>query len=252
MAQSATHLQLVLKEFLDGNPVDMLKFKEAMTIQNWQDSKRFMCVYTVPNQAVGAEQPLYFSRLLSMEFPEMCLLVYKGKVICAVNLDYSKDSSDIFMTRFKYFLRDNALMAGFSNVFTDLTDLKSFYIQANVALELGLEKKPMEWFHSFSSYAMDYVAAKATADMERHKLCAYEILTLIEYDRVNNTDYRKTLETFLACYQNTSRAARALFIHRETMIYRLERIKALTGINYKDKNQILYLNFSFKIMESFM
>ncbi|GAA4371172.1 hypothetical protein GCM10023088_23320 [Actinomadura verrucosospora] len=45
------------------------------------------------------------------------------------------------------------------------------------------------------------------------------------------TDLRRTLEVLLACNLDRERAARELWIHRRTLHYRLDRIRALSGVD---------------------
>jgi purine catabolism regulator len=47
---------------------------------------------------------------------------------------------------------------------------------------------------------------------------------------------------------NAIKTAADLFIHRSTMNYRLERIKELTGIDFKDPDKVLYLSISMHLL----
>ena len=48
---------------------------------------------------------------------------------------------------------------------------------------------------------------------------------------------------------NTVQTAKALFIHRSTFLYRLERIKALLETDLEDPEELFYLNLSFRLLE---
>ena len=71
---------------------------------------------------------------------------------------------------------------------------------------------------------------------------------LVSFDEENNTDLVKTLEAFFASRGNISSAAKELFIHRNTMMYRLDRIKLILGVDLADPEQLLELNLGLKIM----
>ena len=64
---------------------------------------------------------------------------------------------------------------------------------------------------------------------------------LIEHDRVRGSDLVKTLKTYFAAGSNASEAADRLFLHRNSMLYRLERIQKLTGLDLKDDRVALAL-----------
>ena len=57
----------------------------------------------------------------------------------------------------------------------------------------------------------------------------------------NNKQLLDTLRTYFAFSGNMMRTAEALFIHRNTLSYRLERIEALTGKKLSDPDT--YRNF---------
>jgi purine catabolism regulator len=61
---------------------------------------------------------------------------------------------------------------------------------------------------------------------------------LREHDR---SDLVLTLKTYFSAGGNASEAADRLFLHRNSMLYRLERIQKLTGLDLKDDKVALAL-----------
>ena len=53
-------------------------------------------------------------------------------------------------------------------------------------------------------------------------------------DRERNSDLVRTLRVFFASGANLSRVADGLLLHRNSMTYRLERVRELTGLDYRD------------------
>ena len=64
---------------------------------------------------------------------------------------------------------------------------------------------------------------------------------LKEQDRTRSSDLVRTLKTYFAAGTNASEAADRLFLHRNSMLYRLERIQKLTGLDLKDDRVALAL-----------
>lgn len=64
---------------------------------------------------------------------------------------------------------------------------------------------------------------------------------LVEHDRKRGSDLVKTLKTYFAAGANASEAADRLFLHRNSMTYRLERIGSLTGLDLRDHRVALAL-----------
>lgn len=57
---------------------------------------------------------------------------------------------------------------------------------------------------------------------------------LIEYDRVHNSNLVQTLEAFFAANCSPKEAASLLSVHRNTVLYRLERISEIAGLDLDD------------------
>ena len=64
---------------------------------------------------------------------------------------------------------------------------------------------------------------------------------LVEHDRARGSDLVRTLEIYFAAGANTSEAADRLFLHRNSMTYRLERIGKLTGLDLREPGVALAL-----------
>ncbi len=69
---------------------------------------------------------------------------------------------------------------------------------------------------------------------DREKLLAFcekTLGTLLEYDMRQHADLIKTLEAFFACHGNLSQTADMLIVHRNTLLYRMNRINEIAGID---------------------
>ena len=60
------------------------------------------------------------------------------------------------------------------------------------------------------------------------------VAPLEEHDRSRGSDLVKTLRTYFAAGANASEAADRLFLHRNSMAYRLERVSKLTGLDLRE------------------
>ncbi len=72
---------------------------------------------------------------------------------------------------------------------------------------------------------------------------------LQKHDRTRRSDLVWTLKTYFAAGANASEAADRLFLHRNSMIYRLERIQKLTGLDLKDHRVALALQLGLLTIE---
>lgn len=71
--------------------------------------------------------------------------------------------------------------------------------------------------------------------------------TLIEYDMRQHADLVKTLEAFFACHGNLSQTAERLIVHRNTLLYRMNRINEIAAIDLDRPETRLALHLALTI-----
>ena len=69
------------------------------------------------------------------------------------------------------------------------------------------------------------------------------------YDQKHNTQYFMTLHAYSLSMHNKDAAADTLRIHRNTLMYRLNRIEELFSLPYEDERTALHLLNSFQIWD---
>ncbi|MEW6622769.1 MAG: PucR family transcriptional regulator ligand-binding domain-containing protein [Bacillota bacterium] len=72
------------------------------------------------------------------------------------------------------------------------------------------------------------------------------IMPIIEHDKAFSTDLVATLETYFKNNENIRKTADALYLHKNTVIYRLKKIEELCSISLKDSEDKLNLQLAIK------
>ena len=62
-------------------------------------------------------------------------------------------------------------------------------------------------------------------------ICTNEITALSEYDRKNSGELIKTLYTYLCCHRSLNETCERLYTHRNTVLYRIRKIKEDFGLD---------------------
>ena len=106
----------------------------------------------------------------------------------------------------------------------------------------------MEWYYRFKDYALEYFVDNACGEHSKELLCSEEIQKLRDYDNKNDTELYNTLRVYLRNGRNAVHTAKDLFIHRSTLLYRLDRILELTKVDLDNPRERLYLNLSFEML----
>lgn len=75
---------------------------------------------------------------------------------------------------------------------------------------------------------------------------------LLQYDRENNSALLETLSIFLRCRCNKVQAARELYLHRNTLLGRLDKIEKILGAPLEDPELLFHLQAALKIYRFFL
>lgn len=70
---------------------------------------------------------------------------------------------------------------------------------------------------------------------------------LIVYDQENNTEFLETLCVYFDENENTQQTVSRLFVHRNTLKYRLKRIEEILGFSLTDAEEKMNIQIAFKI-----
>ena len=75
--------------------------------------------------------------------------------------------------------------------------------------------------------------------------------SITDYDNKNGTDYIKTLQSYITHNKNTAMISNELFIHRNTVNYRLKKIEELFALDLNDLHTITNFQIAFHILSLF-
>lgn len=76
-----------------------------------------------------------------------------------------------------------------------------------------------------------------------------ELLAMRDWDRLRGTDYLPTLSAFIRHYGNRRETAAALKTHVNTVIYRLQKMEELFGLDFSAPETLIHTVFALRLME---
>lgn len=117
------------------------------------------------------------------------------------------------------------VLAGIGKSSQDFAGIRRSYQEAEKAIDIGEKLGLKEKIFAYNQLEFyDYLLQYPVKTKGR---CCDNIQYLQEYDKENNTELARTLLGFLEYKFNVSETAKALYIHRNTLINRLGKIKEL-------------------------
>lgn len=120
---------------------------------------------------------------------------------------------------------------GIGGVAKGYREVPQAYAYAQAALRIGKLIDPKNKVYSYK----DYLLIKLYEDMPKEAIRQYLDMNLDEKAKevLNDRELMETAEQFFANSLNISETARVMFMHRNTLIYRLDKIESITGLNIR-------------------
>ncbi len=115
--------------------------------------------------------------------------------------------------------------------FDSALQLPLSYQSAKQVLAVGRRSHPEQTMLSFSEHRLPVLLAPLADSWQGDQL-AQAMATLVSADK--SGQLVKTLEAYFQANGNANDCAKALYIHRNTLRYRLDRISEVTGISTQD------------------
>ncbi len=133
---------------------------------------------------------------------------------------------------------------GISDPFCRIVDVSYAYRQARLAIEYGQrEAKSLAAFFSisksevpvyrFRTYFSSYIYEQGRQESSFVSYCVRNsaVARIVSSDHAHGTDDARILYAYLVCDRRASDAAAQLHMHRNTLVYRIERLRERFGVN---------------------
>jgi PucR family transcriptional regulator, proline-responsive transcriptional activator len=181
-------------------------------------------------------------------FPDSQQIIYHDSLLLLVTSKEEFGLTDEKLRLLEDILEDKKMNAIYSDGFSDLLELPQHYKRIKKAQQTAIQLGKTDILLSYTSMKFYQILEDFPDKQQLIAYCHPAILKLLEYDKQNHTDYYQTLQTYLFNNQNLNQTAELLFVHRNTMKYRLKKINELTGITLKNGMPIFQLAYSFMIL----
>ncbi|MGN0675589.1 MAG: PucR family transcriptional regulator [Oscillospiraceae bacterium] len=126
------------------------------------------------------------------------------------------------------------ICGGIGRVTAGAENFRRSYSEARQALSLSEDDLTPVRIVMYSEMGIIRLLTSASSRGEIKDYCYSTLMPLIDSDRQHNTEYIKTLDTYLRCNCNLIKTAETMFIHRNTIVYRVEKIRSLLDIDFSD------------------
>ena len=129
-----------------------------------------------------------------------------------------------------------------------IVSLNSITQNARTALDTVFHAKPSTLRSCFQTSNSQRMMS-LIASIPEIQLLAEEILApLIDYDRNHSSELLQTLSCFCKCNGRINETARNMHLHRQSLLYRLEKLEELLGMDLKQHHDFYLLDTCVQIL----
>lgn len=205
----------------------------------WSESM----VHYIKEEIYYAAQSL--NKEVMITYQEEQLLVF-----LEISLENKKEGVNDFLDlvdrRLGSLLPNVVISWGIGNYNEDISGFMESYQNAKIALNICRSKKGIGNRVLYENTRIDRVLLNLTQNREMKEIILSTVEPLIEYNKQRNLDLIDTISTYNHYQGNVSKTAKALFLHRQSLLYRLRKIEELTGLSLVDPDDLFLLDLSIK------
>ena len=216
---------------LQGKTVDPVLHDQYLRQLHWKQEDRYqlLCIRFPDEREFNRDErePVLFR--LGLLFPDS-LGTYINHTVVLVIRNPTRKLIPSYSTNLTSYLAGQGMIAGCSTIVNSLTDIRYAYTQGVLALQ-GKDESGIYYF--LDDYKNVIIESLYSLGDIR-SFCHPGILNLYTQDKANGIRMIQTIYAFMNCGESISTAAKELNIHRNTLIYRLERLEATYGIHLKN------------------
>jgi len=172
-----------------------------------------------------------------------------SSIIVVINAKLSAELREKLVNLIRFYLGEFDVTIGFSLGFSDPGELSIYYDQAIAATRLGKLTDHGSKVFGYGEIVGYDVLEKFGNKEQRLAICHPCVFTLMEHDRDKKISLLPTLKVYIECLGDTALAAERLFLHRNSLYYRMKQITGLTGIDLSDEHTRSHITLSIRILE---
>lgn len=177
------------------------------------------------------------------------ILYYNGHLVAIYDSKQPEPFNAHEWDNFERLLASYDCRAGVSLKFSKLYDLPEQYKHAVTALRVAGKLHMNQRIIRYSDVILQHMFLDFSDQNDLTALIHPAARMLKEMDQEKGSSFLETVKVYIKNGLEIVPAAKAMFVHYNTMKYRLNRIVELTGLDFRDSDVMFRLQLSFMIMD---
>ncbi|AJY73763.1 PucR family transcriptional regulator [Paenibacillus beijingensis] len=141
------------------------------------------------------------------------------------------------------------VLTGFGCVKTKLTEVYYSFKEASDALSISRTLAHKSVVHFYEELGIYRIFKEMSDERTLASFVEFHLGAVLEYDKENKSNLLKTLDHLLSSMGSKQETAEKLFIHRQTLYHRLEKLEELLGEDYLQPEKRICLEVAMRAHE---
>ncbi len=239
-------LNNVLSDILTSSKDENIERRLNFAKISFPKTMRIMAIH----QLYYKDETFFKSRLLTEVtriFGECQATVNEDNLIVLVGTNEHGDIDESQLEELKTYAAGHKFLVGISNSFSQSGEIYSYYDQAMRTLHFGKQLATKEHIFFFRDYVY-YALLDQVNDSKLFTYARHPVLDrLLEFDREKNSNLYQTLRVYVRTGFNKIKTSELMFLHRNTVGYRIQQIEDLCGIDLSNMDLLFPLQMSYLI-----
>lgn len=236
-----SHSEGIFFNIVSGEYIDSYNLEKLMLLQGWSTGDSF----DVFKSSDGPVETPYLETVrdkISALMPDSLVVVYTNSLVGLVRCR----SHDTLLSKLFTASQETGLTFGTSNAFRKLESISHFIEQATIALtDIFREDRCVSEFHFCGLHAITHTHDEEFVKASLHPL----VQALADCDSKKMSSYAKTFRHYLQTERSYQQTAEALFLHRNTVLYRVNKVLELYPVDLDSSYEREYILTSFRILD---
>jgi PucR family transcriptional regulator, purine catabolism regulatory protein len=248
-----------IRDLLFNQEMNLVDLEERGKSYRFKENELYLCIIVTEKESGGKRT--FLDRISQMERciksidADMITGVIRNSLLLLVPKKNRKNKELNKLAERLHFVIEQAIHTrirlGIGSVYFGVNGLRKSFREAEKAIALGpriSHDQPFIYFSELGVYRLISFLEKSEELQQYYK---DSVNILAEYDRENELNLIKTLEQYFACNESLKETAESLFVHVNTLKYRLQKIKDLTGYSLQNSEEKLMLHIGLKTHQYF-
>lgn len=144
-------------------------------------------------------------------------------------------------------IKDIKLKIGIGKTSKSLLDLHKSFREAQEALRLVHMTPSEKKIYHYEDFMVHHFLEENIDGLEMRKFFENTLGPIYDYDLKYKSELLPTLESWMSHHFNVAETARSLFAHRNTILYRIDRISTILQSDLKESDEMLKYQLALKI-----